>query len=438
MLKSARTVTEQVIQPGYDPQRRAWGILLLSFAAFCAICVVAGVSVSYFLFQSTVSLESVLRVGRGTGVVSGQAVYNERALVLGDTLSTDGQSQATIFFSDAQADNRLIAMVTLKGSTAMNFRRTLRPRFDWGSGSYGIELERLSGELDVFIMPSLPRDMRLTVRTVAGDLIDMHSSGQYRISVTDTQVRVENVNGSASLIPANQKIGRSIPANNQGVVRYSDDATLVLISPAKVNLITSSTFEDAGVIAQSWVCSNREDAPPSGQYFLERKNGRMVMRMLRADGATSNGETRCLNSFGQYGLDVAAYTYLELRVMFNILSQSLDVCGTQGSECPLMLRIDYRDQRGASRQWIHGFYSRPNPQLNYPLYCLSCTQEHELVNERTWYIYDTGNLLNLFAPGERPVSIVNVQFYASGHQYDVLVSDVALLAGSADDAAALN
>jgi hypothetical protein len=427
-----------MIRPSFDPQRRAWGVLLLSFATFCVICVVAGVSISYFLFQSTVSLESVLRVGRGTGVVSGQAVYSERALILGDTLSTDGQSQATIFFSDAQGDNRLIAMVTLKGGTEISFRRTLRPRYDWGSSSYGIELERLSGEIDVFVMPFLQRDVRLTIRTIAGDLIDIQSSGQYRISVTENQVRVENVDGSASLIPANQNVGRSIPANNQGIVDYIGDAATVLTSPAKVNLITSSIFEEEDVIAQSWVCSNREDTPPSGRYFLERANGRMVMRMLRADGATSNGETRCLNSFGQYGLDVAEYTYLELRVMFSIQFQSLDVCGTQGSECPLMLRIDYRDQQGASRQWIHGFYSRPNPQLNYPLYCLSCTQEHELVNARTWYIYDTGNLLNLFAPGERPISIVNVQFYVSGHQYDVLVSDVALLAGSADDAAALN
>ncbi|MBL8163340.1 MAG: hypothetical protein JNJ61_15240 [Anaerolineae bacterium] len=438
MLKPAATVTEQVLRPSYDPQRRAWGILLLSFAAFCAICVVAGVSISYFLFQSTVSLESLLRVGRGTGVVSGQAVYSERVLVLGDTLSTDGQSQATIFFTDTQSENRLIAMVTLKGGTEMSFRRTLRPRFDWGSSSYGIELERLSGELDVFVMPFLQRDVRLTIRTVPGDLIDIQSSGQYRISATETRARVENVNGSASLIPANQNVGRSIPANNQGIVNYTGDATSVLTSPAKVNLITSSTFEDPDVIAQSWVCSNREDTPPSGRYYLERTNGRMVMRMLRADGATSNGETRCLTSFGQYGLDVAAYTYLELRVMFNIQYQSLEVCGTQGSECPLMLRIDYRDQQGASRQWIHGFYSRPNPQLNYPLYCLSCTQEHELVNASTWYTYDTGNLLSFFAPGERPISIVNVQFYASGHQYDVLVSDVSLLAGSTDDPTALN
>jgi hypothetical protein len=46
-----------------------------------------------------------------------------------------------------------------------------------------------------------------------------------------------------------------------------------------------------------------------------------------------------------------------------------------------------------------------------------------------WYTYDSGNWFNLLPPGKRPVAISNVQFYASGHQYDVYVGEVALLGG---------
>ena len=52
------------------------------------------------------------------------------------------------------------------------------------------------------------------------------------------------------------------------------------------------------------------------------------------------------------------------------------------------------------------------------------------MNAQSWYTYDSGNLLSLF-PGEpeRQIrSIVGVWFYASGHEYDVQVSEVSLLA----------
>jgi hypothetical protein len=118
-----------------------------------------------------------------------------------------------------------------------------------------------------------------------------------------------------------------------------------------------------------------------------------------------------------------------LRATFNIQYQSLAVCGQKGSECPLMLQIDYRDENGVGQRWFHGFYAAENEQLNYPLSCDSCASEHEHVNEKVWYTYDSGNLFNLFPPGKRPVAISNVQFYASGHQYDVYVGEVALLGG---------
>src|SRR5262249_15612435 len=110
--------------------------------------------------------------------------------------------------------------------------------------------------------------------------------------------------------------------------------------------------------------------------------------------------------------------------------QSLNACGVDGSECPMMLQIDYSDANGVGHHWIHGFYSLVQPQLNYPLQCNSCAQEHEHIYANAWYTYDTDNFFNLFPPDTRPVSIANVQFYASGHQYDVYVGEVALLVGN--------
>src|SRR5262249_386560 len=157
--------------PRIDPQRRAWGILWLSFAAFCAICIVTSLGILYFLFQSQISLDTVLSVGTGTGIVSGQAVPNQSTLSNGAVLHTDHQTQVTVFFRDSLEQDRLIASVTVGGDTTLTTWRMTRPRFEWSTGEYGIELHDLAGSLDVFVPNNLGRDFRLSVTTKQGDLI---------------------------------------------------------------------------------------------------------------------------------------------------------------------------------------------------------------------------------------------------------------------------
>jgi len=92
-----------------------------------------------------------------------------------------------------------------------------------------------------------------------------------------------------------------------------------------------------------------------------------------------------------------------------------------------MLRMEYVPLNGGVETWIHGFYSRVIPGIDSPMSCDSCRLDHEIVNEGAWYAYDSGNLIALFPPDQRPRSILNFRFYASGHEYDVYVSEVSLL-----------
>ena len=80
--------------------------------------------------------------------------------------------------------------------------------------------------------------------------------------------------------------------------------------------------------------------------------------------------------------DVADYQALRLQLTFRILSQSLGVCGVQGSECPLFLRINYTDENGIRRTWQHGFYATGEISPNTPDACISCAviqDTHDLV-----------------------------------------------------------
>ena len=383
-------------------------------------------------------METDVQVGRGTITVTGRPVRQSLTLTNGDVLSTDSQTQSTVFFRDEGDANRLIASVTLRGNTDVTMRRAVRPRYDWTVGSYSIELQDLSGNVDIFVARDLKRDLRLTLATEKGALIDIGSSGQYSVSASDTQTKVVNRQGQIFVTLPDSNIGHAVPVDNQAVWDINSPSD-VLLSSAYVNVLANSTFEDVFPtqpggdstqgLAKDWACTVTGDDPP-GAYTAEVQDGRTVLRLVRSNDATTNGATRCGTWFPNGGYDITGLNSLILRASFNIRYQSLAACGFEGSECPLMLQVDYVDAAGLGHRWYHGFYYAPEP--DYPQRCDSCFEEHERVNEKAWYTYDSGNWLSYFTffpEAQRPVSIVNVQFYASGHQYDVYVGEVALLAG---------
>lgn len=434
------TTPNEIPQIHVAAHRKAWGVLLISFAIFCAVCLGSGLGVYYYLFLSSVPLDTVARVGQGSIGVNGQFEELERSLQNGDELSTGGQSQAALFFYDSQQNRRLVASITVKGSSKLTLRRAVRPRFDWNRSNYEIEVQNFSGDLDVFVDRDLGRDFRLTINTLEGARVDLGGSGQYNVSVRQGQARIINQEGQAVLIPPDGNNGRDIRSGNQGVFDANAPGQ-VAIMPAYTNLLENSTFQDtiqvsgdSGELQQVtkvWRCTNQQDSPPRGVYQTENRDGRAVLRLVRAENATSHGETRCLTYFGQTGREVSTYDFLEIRANFNINYQSLTACGREGSECPLMLYMDYIDQNGLPQRWYHGFYYLA-PQTGFPLSCNSCRQDHDRVNEKSWYTYESGNLFALLGPSQIPETILTVQFYASGHQYDVTVGEVTLLAGNFD------
>ena len=109
--------------------------------------------------------------------------------------------------------------------------------------------------------------------------------------------------------------------------------------------------------------------------------------------------------------------------------------GNVGSECPLTLYIEYTDINGIPRELYRGFYYALDPQFDYyKALCDSCSQDHQQINEKVWYTYKSGNLFSSIPEDARPAAINSVQFYASGHEYDVFISEIGLFAGISTDA----
>ncbi len=411
-------------------QRIAWVVLMTAFLIFCALCIGLWVGAQFFFFESTVPLLSRVIVARGAISVAAGAVSTGKEMTSGDQVEMVSGSQASLFFRDAQDENRLIASVTLNGDASVQFWTATVPRFSWSTGGYYIDLRGLRGDADIFVPQTLPRSIRLVVTSRQGDLVEISSSGLYALRLKESRIEVVNRGGNqVTLTPVDAVEGRSIPIDDRAVIDSSRPDHVALES-ASINMLRNSTFE--GVfqgLATDWACTNSTENLPRGSYAAEVQDGRSVMHLARAEDATTNGQTACSQFFGD-GIDISAFTTLNFRVAFNLQFQSLSACGTEGSECPLMLRVDYLDAADEMQQWYLGFYFRLEPDRNDPLRCLGCPLEHIRVNEKTWYTYDSGNWLALFPEGlpQRPVAIQSVTFYASGHQYDVYVGEVSLLA----------
>jgi hypothetical protein len=446
MIQQNSLAEPLVHQPTDAPQRVAWGVILVSFAAFCVLSALGLVGIYSFAFQSFVPLVGQLQVSRGTASLIGadlieQAVRSERTIELSSIVTTDPQSQAVLNIQDAGNDRALIASIILKNGASLNARQFVRPRFDWSSASYQITLDQIAGELAIVVPGERARPLEFVIVSAAGGRARLSQGGRYTVSASSEMMSVVNNGGDVVMITPG---GRSypVPTGQQGTM-ILDESDRFAYAPALINLLGASRFSTENVLDFNatpeevrplmWRCNSWQNSSPNGSYSLVMVDGQPALRLHRGEGAESHGETLCVQAFNAaQGLDVSMFRHVSIRARFRITDHSLNACGVDGSECPLMLRMEYYTAGGRQiRTWIHGFYVRNAPNLGYPLQCDSCGELHEVINGDRWYTYESGNLLTKLTPDNRPTAIVNLKFYASGHEYDVYVREVELLVDQA-------
>lgn len=433
--------------PAIDPQRLAWGVLLLAFAAFCVIAVTSIIVVYYFAFQSSVSMQATLQVARGTVGVqepseAEQSERRERDISRGTVITTDRMealSQATITFRDFQQGNRIVAVVTLRSDTSVRVRSASRPRFEWSEPGYEIDLVDFTGEMSIYVASDIERDVEVNIRSVRGTWMSVVGPGRYVARASETRSSLTNRRGEAIMISSDRQLARSVPEGSQGVLT-SDSDTIQLVPALTVLNVNSElqTFvpeeidnsRETREALIGWSCTFRRDLP-RGRYNQDyAPDGRRSLRVVRDDSATANGEVRCEQRLGtgQQGIDVTGFDQLFIQTSLYVNYQSISMCGIEASECPLMLLVKFEDTNGVAREWYRGVYARDDG-ISLPNRCSSCFEPHILINEKTWYTFTSDNLFNAFGSDVRPAVITEIIFYASGHQYDVYVDEVALLAG---------
>jgi len=168
------------------------------------------------------------------------------------------------------------------------------------------------------------------------------------------------------------------------------------------------------------------EGEPEGQVqWTEIENQPAVVIEREGEGHAETGISQQLDA------DISDFDFLQLYLLLRIEEHNVPVCGTYGSECPVMVRIDYRDAYGANREWLQGFYwlldtSTPgNPSV-----CVRCStrNEHIRVSEDIWYPYLSPNLIPLLSQdGQAPTLIKSITVYASGHTYSSAIAEIELI-----------
>jgi hypothetical protein len=429
------------------PQTVAWAVLVTGFALFCGFCLASTLGTYWFLFDSQIGMSVKLTVSRGrvdlvfpdgTSRLAGQEEYITDFNV---TLRTDDISQAYLTFEDTYSRQQL-AKVFLLQRSAVTLADAARPRFEWSNNAYHVILRDVAGQIRLRLQNDLPRAFRAQAFAPYGHT-DISTPGIYDIEARTNSLQVIPRSGSAMLHAISGEM-RTVESGEQAVLIL--DQQVIDVLPLDTVSLISSGFGDEDVetrpaLPVGWACTNLPPSirsEPEGEWQRTIYEDRVVLRMTRLGLGLNHAETRCSYEFGfPTPIDITQYSSLEIRLEMKITEQDVPLCGFEGSECPVMIQLDYEISRPGEivaageapyvhQVWRHGFYINANPR-DWVTLCDTCTQEHEKINPNAWYVYRSGNLLT-YINARRPERLVGLTVYASGHAYEAVLSDLVVLA----------
>ncbi|HEY4690634.1 MAG TPA: ABC transporter permease subunit [Anaerolineae bacterium] len=192
------------------------------------------------------------------------------------------------------------------------------------------------------------------------------------------------------------------------------------------NLIANGKFD--APLESAWQVSteSEHDYESGGEVTPVTEDGRTLVRFSRT--GEGHAETRITQSIDRA---VPADGWLQVRVTLRVQSDNLYLCGIFGSECPLMIKLNYEDVAGRPHEWMLGLNTETVPLdfVAYPETCTTCERPRPFVPvpPKEWYTYDSPNILESISPDALPRRIVSITLAAGGHTYETEVAEVALL-----------
>lgn len=403
----------------HNPGRLAWTVILTFFVIFCTLAVSIPWGIRWSITNLTKAHEAKVTCLEGTAVVEDPEHDTAAPLVKGETISVP---EGTVVSVDETAEAVLTffdqSHVRLFPSTSVSLERMRAPRFKASSRSGQIILYVKGGGLWISTALHDSSPVELQLETLQAHAV-LSEDGSYTVEASNEQTEVIVQRGTA-------EVETTSPAVAEGVAKVSlspRQRTVVEIGKpplpplkAERDLIVNGDFRSP--LSTGWASFNDQGGDggeSDGDVSTVVDEGRRAVRFLRTDGQFNHCETIIEQQVDRDLPD--PITTLKVRAMVKVMFQSLSGGGYLSSEYPLMIRVKYRDRYFSENEWTHGFYYMnvgSNPTMN-----------GLEIPQGEWYFYESKNLLGTLPIN--PDRIVSVRVYASGWNYESLVSAISLI-----------
>ena len=393
-----------------NPERLAWIILSTAFVVFCFLAVSIPLGIRWYIINATQIHKTSLAAIGGTvqvqepGVDIPFAVTGTKDDVLeGSIITTDATSQAFLeFFEDST--------LHLYNKTQVIIQKTQSPRFALSSKPNTIVLEMTGGRVRIGAASSMKSALNFHVHTPHA-AVELQEDGSYSIEVSSEEFHLTARDGRAKVTAMGKVV--ELGQGERITVPIGREPSGPL--PAERNLIVNGDFREP--LEKRWIPYDERDDPDEaeGRVEIVTNGARQAVLFQRLGGNIRHAETGIIQTIDK---DIRDYGSLELRLSVKLLYQSLSGGGELHSEYPVMVRLDYRDPYGNPNHWVQGFYYE-NPA------------NHIIINgteipRNVWYSYESGNLMEIL--DVKPAHLTSIKIYASGHDYQSMVTEVELLA----------
>ncbi|UCG24234.1 MAG: FecR domain-containing protein [Chloroflexota bacterium] len=410
-------------------QRLAWAIVLAGLFACVGLVIFVPLGLNAYRQRAMRAMEIEVQANQGTvGIVQvdGESVAlfaGDPAFSLGaDSSVLTNATDTALLLARSVAEGPLIARVQVYGSTQVQLDDARSPRFESSSRKNELALDLRAGRILLSVPDEPVRPVTLQVRTPQG-LALIEEQGQYSINATNSESQVTVLQGSL-VLEAGDKQLELVSAQ-----RATMSAPDVLEGPltAERNLIANGEFSQG---LEMWLplSPNTEIADqPSVEVAADSSDPEPVVIFKRLGIGHADAGLRQV-----VGQDVTDFESLKLLMSMHVAEQSLGVCGQQGSECPVIVRIEYVDVNGTNQIWQQGFYASGEVGPDTPDVCVACPpplNEHQRVPFDQLAFYESENLLEKLGQlGILPAQIKSITVIASGHSFESRIYDLALIA----------
>jgi len=399
--------------------------MVAAFVAFVVALALVGYSLRRFFLESetTQGVSAALISGTVSFTVPGASpVIIEQAvsgLTEGTRLDTEPGSQAAVTFYTTD-ETTTLGEVQVYGGSRLSLEEFRSPRFDWSQRPYHMVINMERGRARVGLAVDVQRQIVIVLMTPHGK-VELDRSGSYSIEVTDQSTEVVVRDGAATVSGANTSV--TLAPGERTTVEKGHPPAGVLTGER--NLVVNGDFASP-LSPGDWNPSInvKESDDVKGQYEIVVDSGRKAVHFLRLGRDWGHIQIQ-----QRVSRDVRDYQHLNLHLALKIIRQNLLLCGNLGSECPLMVDIEYTTQAGGNNHWLQGFFYLGDSSKTLPTLCLQCPvpkPQHVQVQQNVWVSYDSENLITLL---NKPAMINSITVYAEGHTFESYVSEIELQAG---------